>query len=86
VDADQLGDRVAAEMDDVLATLALVHGNRPLQDRLFGQLVDLLVEGLFVECQRRYLAGEVDRAGHSVELADLAALCHRAGLLPAGGD
>lgn len=86
MDAHQLGDRLDSEIDDVLSTLQLVHGNPSLQDRLFDQLVDLLVEGLFVECQRRYLAGDVDRVGYVAELGELAGQCHRVGLLPIPGD
>jgi hypothetical protein len=85
VDAHQLGDRVSAEIDDVLSTLQLVHSNQALQDRLFDQLVDLLVERLFVSCQQRYLAGELDRAAYVGELGELAGQCHRAGLLPLPG-
>lgn len=85
MDAHQLGDRVASEIDDVLSTLPLVHANPALNDRLFEQLVDLLVEGLFVDCQQRYLGGEMDRAAYVAELGELAGTCHRAGLLPLPG-
>lgn len=81
----QLGHRVAAELDDVLCTLQLVHGNPSLLDRLYEQLVDLLVEGLFVDCQQRYLGGDLDRSSYVAELGELAGQCHRAGLLPLPG-
>ena len=83
VDAhDRLVRRVAQEQDDVLGTIQLVRGDEVLEDRLFEQLVDLLVEGLFLELRQRYLDGAVDREGYVDELAGLADLCRDAGLLP----
>ena len=83
VDAhDRLVRRVGQEQDDVLGTLQLVRGDAVLEDRLFEQLVDLLVEGLFLDLRQRYLDGDVDRDGYVEELAALADLCRDAGLLP----
>jgi hypothetical protein len=79
---DTLADRVAVEQDDVLITLQLVRGDRDLEDRLFEQLVDLLVEGLFLDLRRRHESRELDRNGYLVELGTLAAECRAAGLLP----
>ncbi len=79
---DRLVQRVGQEQDDVLGTLQLVHGDDLLEERLFEQLVDLLVEGLFLDLRQRYLDGEVDREGYVEELAGLADLCRDAGLLP----
>ena len=74
--------RVGQEQDDVLGTLQLVRGDELLEDRLFEQLVDLLVEGLFLDLRQRYLRGAVDREDYVEELAGLADLCREAGLLP----
>ena len=83
VDADErLLRRVGQEQDDVLGTLQLVVGDELLEDRLFEQLVDLLVEGLFLELRQRYLDGDLEREGYVEELAGLADLCRDAGLLP----
>jgi hypothetical protein len=83
VDAhERLVQRVAQEQDDVLGTLQLVHGDDLLADRLFEQLVDLLVESLFLELRQRYLDGVVAREDYVEELARLADLCRDAGLLP----
>ena len=83
VDAhERLLRRVGKEQDDVLATLQLVVGDELLEARLFEQLVDLLVEGLFLELRQRYLDREVDRERYVEELAGLADLCRDAGLLP----
>jgi hypothetical protein len=79
---DTLADRVANEQDDVLITLQLVRGDRPLEDRLFDQLVDLLVEGLFLDLRRSHEDGDTDRDVYLAELAALAADCRHAGLLP----
>jgi hypothetical protein len=74
--------RVGQEQDDVLCTLQLVAGDDVLETRLFEQLVDLLVEGLFLDLRERYLTGDVERDDYVEELAGLADLCRDAGLLP----
>ncbi len=57
VDAqNRLIDRVSSEQDDVLCTIQLVEGDGGLQGRLFDQLVDLLVEGMFLDLRRAYLS------------------------------
>jgi hypothetical protein len=83
VDAhERLMHRVGNEQDDVLGTLQLVQGDDLLEDRLFDQLVDLLVEGLFLDLRHQYVAGEIEREDYVDELGDLAELCRVAGLLP----
>ena len=83
VDAhDRLVQRVDQELDDVLGTLQLVRGDDLLEEHLFEQLVDLLVEGLFLDLRQRYLQGSVAREDYVEELARLADLCREAGLLP----
>ena len=83
VDAhDRLVQRVDQETDDILGTLQLVRGDDLLETRLFEQLVDLLVEGLFLDLRQRYLEGSVEREVYVEELAKLADLCRDAGLLP----
>ena len=83
VDAhERLVQRVGQEQDDVLGTLQLVRGDDVLETRLFEQLVDLLVEGLFLDLRQSYLDGIVERDEYVEELARLADLCREAGLLP----
>lgn len=82
---ERLVQRVAVEQDDVLATLQLVRGDDALEGHLFDQLVDLLVEGLFLELRQSYLAEELDRETYLVEMNALATLCRSAGLLPLHG-
>jgi hypothetical protein len=83
VDAhERLVQRVGQEQDDVLGTLQLVAGDDVLEGRLFEQLVDLLVERLFLDLRQRYLDGGIAREGYVEELAGLADLCRDAGLLP----
>jgi len=83
VDAhDRLVQRVDQELDDVLGTLQLVRGDDLLEEHLFERLVDLLVEGLFLDLRQRYLQGAVAREDYVEELAQLADLCREAGLLP----
>ena len=86
VDAhDRLVQRVGQEQDDVLGTLKLVRGDELLEARLFEQLVDLLVEGLFLDLRQQYLHGTVEREEYVDELAKLADFCRDAGLLPFSG-
>ena len=83
VDAqNRLIERVGAEQDDVLCTIQLVEGDDALQVRLFDQLVDLLVEGMFLDLRRGYLAGDIDRDRYVDELSTLADQCRTVGLLP----
>ena len=74
--------QVAAEQDDVLATLQLCADDAPVADRLWVQLVDLLVEGMFLDLRRRYLEGDVDRGEYVEELTTVAERCRSQGLLP----
>lgn len=83
MDAHQrLMGRVADEQDDILGTIQLVSGDPVLKDRLFAQLVDLLVEAMFLELRRDYLAGAIGRTTYIVTLSELAGRCREAGLLP----
>jgi hypothetical protein len=83
VDAqNRLIERVGAEQDDVLCTIQLVVGDDGLQARLFDQLVDLLVESMFLDLRRAYLAGDVDRDRYVDDLSTLADQCRNVGLLP----
>jgi hypothetical protein len=83
VDAqNRLIERVGSEQDDVLCTIQLVDGDPTLQGRLFEQLVDLLVEGMFLDLRRGYLAGDLDRDRYVDELSVLADQCRNVGLLP----
>lgn len=82
---ERLMERISVEQDDVLATLQLVRGDDALEAHLFEQLVDLLVEGMFVELRQRFLDGEMARIDYLAELGSLAILCRSAGLLPLPG-
>ncbi len=83
MDAHQrLVSRVADEQDDILSTIQLVSGDPVLEDRLFDQLVDLLVEGMFLDLREDYLEGDLERDQYVEFLAGLADSCRTAGLLP----
>jgi hypothetical protein len=83
VDAhERLMTRVGHEQDDVLCTIQLVRGDDALERRLFEQLVDLLVESMFLDLRQEYLDGDLDRQTYVDELAALADQCRGAGLLP----
>src|SRR3954447_18280191 len=79
---ERLVRRVGEEQDDVLCTLQLVAGDSELAGRQFDQLVDLLVEAMFLELRGSFLAGELDRDGYVDELANLADRGRHAGVLP----
>jgi hypothetical protein len=78
----RLANRVAEEQDDVLGTIQLIDGDDRLEDRLYEQLVDLLVEGMFLDLREEYLDGSMGRDDYVAVLSDLAERCRRAGLLP----
>jgi hypothetical protein len=83
VDAhDRLMARVASEQDDVLCTLGLVEREPELSDRLWDQLVDLLVESVFLDLRRDFLDGRVGREEYVELLTELADRCRHVGLLP----
>src|SRR3546814_2211204 len=72
----RLCGQIAQEQDDVLGTIQLVQGDAVLEDRLYDQLVDLLIEGLFLELRRRHLVGELAMDDYVDELSALSAACH----------
>jgi len=78
----RLAERVDQDTDDVLCTVQLVRSNPGLTDRLFDQLVDLLVERVFLGLRTDLAAGRISRQEYAAEVADLAARCRDAGLLP----
>ncbi len=79
---ERLVNRVSEEQDDVLGTIQLIDGDDELQDRLFEQLVDLLVEGMFLDLREEYLTGSLERDDYVAALAGLADRCRQVGLLP----
>ena len=79
---ERLVTRIADEQDDILGTIQLIDEDRQLQDRLFEQLVDLLVEGMFLDLRESYLDGTVSRDDYIDQLSDLAERCRAMGLLP----
>jgi len=79
---ERLANRVAEEQDDILGTIQLIDGDARLEDRLYEQLVDLLVEGMFLTLREEYLDGAMARDEYVGLLADLADRCRKAGLLP----
>jgi hypothetical protein len=82
---ERLLQRVSVEQDDVLATLQLVQGDDALEARLFEQLVDLLIEAMFLSLRQDYLDGELSHDAYVAQLGVLAATCRSAGLLPLPG-
>ena len=81
MEIERIAGHVAAEIDDLLATVPLVTDNRVLTDRLFAQLVDLLLEAVVSDLRGALVAGEMAIADYGNELAELAEQCRRVGLL-----
>ncbi|WP_436795405.1 hypothetical protein [Actinospongicola halichondriae] len=79
---EQLVTRVSEEQGDILGTIQLVEGDEALHELLFEQLVDLLVEGMFLDVRDEYLAGELDHDAYLASVSDLADKCREGGLLP----
>src|SRR5690606_511502 len=52
----RLAARVAAEQDELLTTLLLCGDDAAIAERLWSQLVDLLVESLFLDLRGAFLA------------------------------
>jgi hypothetical protein len=77
-----LAATVAAEQDDLLGVLPLVRDDSTLADHVFGRLVDLLVEGLFLELRYQRDVGHLSGEDYLTEVDDLVWQCRRAGLLP----
>jgi hypothetical protein len=77
----EVARRVAAETQDVLATISFVRGNPQLTERLFDQLVDLLIEGVLVDLREQLSGGLLTASEYATELATLAAQCRAVGLL-----
>jgi hypothetical protein len=74
-------ERLEADLDEVLATIALVGGDTDLQARSFARLVDVLVRAAFADVRERFGRGSLDRSAYVLEVSQLAQQCHRAGLL-----
>jgi hypothetical protein len=79
---ERLVAKVAGEQDDVLSTLSLVARNDEVAERMWSQLVDLLVESMFLDLRSQLVAGTIDREGYVAELSELATRCRDSGLLP----
>lgn len=72
---------VDRELDDALSTLWLVRGNSQLSERLFEQVVDLLLERILLDLRTELVAGTMTANGFAAELAKLADQCRAVGLL-----
>lgn len=74
-------DEVATKLDDVLTTLPLAVADPDLTDRLFGQVVDLLVEGVVADLRQRLDDGSLTPRAYATELATFAGQARAVGLL-----
>lgn len=81
MDRRSVATDVDRELDDALSTLWLVRGNEQLSERLFDQVVDLLLERILLGLRTELVAGELTANGFASELARLADQCRAVGLL-----
>jgi hypothetical protein len=82
VETREVARRVEADIEDVLGTVPLVAANPGLTDRLFDQLVDLLLESMLVELRAQLAHGAINPRQYGEELSRLADQCRAVGLLP----
>ena len=81
MDRRSLATDVDRELDDALSTIWLVRGNPQLTERLFDQVVDLLLERVLLELRTDLVAGNLTASSFATELARLADQCRVVGLL-----
>jgi hypothetical protein len=81
VDRRSVATDVDRELDDALSTLWLVRENAQLSERLFDQVVDLLLERILLGLRTELVAGELTASMFATELARLADQCRAVGLL-----
>lgn len=81
MDRRSLATDVDRELDDALSTLWLVRGNEQLSERLFDQVVDLLLERILLDLRTDLVAGKLTASTFATELARLADQCRTVGLL-----
>ena len=81
MDRRSLATDVDRELDDALSTLWLVRGNDQLSERLFDQVVDLLLERILLDLRTALVAGKLTANTFATELARLADQCRAVGLL-----
>ena len=74
--------RVIREQDDLLRTISLVRSNTDLTVPLFDRLVDVCLEGLFLDLRAQREEGELREDEYVVEVFRLATQCREVGLVP----
>lgn len=74
--------RVTREQDDLLRTISLVRSNGELVRPLFDRLVDVCLEGLFLELRTMRNENRLSEDEYVVEVFRLAQQCREVGLIP----
>lgn len=69
------------EMDEVLSLLPLVATEPAVADKVFGELVDCLVEAVLHDVRVRHERGEVARPGYLTEICQVVGALQDRGLL-----
>ena len=73
--------RVEGQIEDVLASVDLVHRNHHLEDELFGTLVELLLEHVLLELAVDVARHALSVGDYETQVRELADQCRRTGLL-----
>lgn len=78
--AAEAHQEINKRIDDLLATIYLVHDNPDLLEPLFIQLVNDLVEFSYLETHLDFESGIIDLREYQGEMATLTAQCRAVGL------
>ncbi len=70
------------QMDDVLSLLPLVDSDPGVGDKVFGELVDCLVEAVLHDVRVRHEQGDLTRPGYLTEICRIVVAFQERGLLP----
>jgi hypothetical protein len=78
----QQSQRLDHELDDLLWSIWLVHGNRSALDGLFARLTEVCLEQVFLDLRQQWADGRLTRHEYDDAAFELAGECLAVGFLP----